>query len=379
MKKEKTEASCRLGKVGGEAVIEGVMMKSGEQCATACRKEDGSIVVSKQRFVSVRKKNKLLNIPILRGIVNFVETMRLSMRSLNVAADALGINDEEEGRFEKWLKKHLGVRATDLMMGVAAVLGVVLALFLFMYLPAAAAKGIALLSDHLSGGAYSEIGEDARSLIHALTEGVVKIAIFVSYIALVSLMPDIRRTFEYHGAEHKSIACYESGEALTPENAKKHTRFHPRCGTSFMFVMILIGIIIGFFIPAGLPVYIRSGIKLLLLPFVVGIGYEFIMFAGKHQNFLVRALSAPGLLMQRLTTREPDESQLEIAITALKMAMPEEFPDLDASEITVTDLATGVTVAPEKKPAQDESAAEADASAETPTAETGDADAATEA
>lgn len=376
MKKERTEASCRLGRVGGEAVIEGVMMKSGEQCATACRKEDGSIVVSKQRFVSIRKKKKFLNIPILRGVVNFIETMRLSMRSLNVAADALGINDEEEGRFEKWLKKHLGVRATDLMMGVAAVLGVALALFLFMYLPAAAAKGIAFLANHVGDGVFDALPERTRDLINALVEGFFKITIFVSYIALVSLMPDIRRTFEYHGAEHKSIACFESGEDLTPENAKKHTRFHPRCGTSFMFVMILIGIIIGFFIPASLPVYFRSGIKLLLLPFVVGIGYEFIMFAGKHQNFLVRALSAPGLLMQRLTTREPDESQLEIAITALKMAMPEEFPDFDASHITVTDLDTGVTVTPAEKPASDESAAEEEASSEAPAT---DAEAATEA
>lgn len=330
MKKDVPSSNDRLGKVGGEAVLEGVMMKSGDRCATACRLENGGITVSEQRFVSVRTKNKILNLPLIRGVVNFVEMMKLSMRSLNVSADALGLNaEEEEGRFEKWLKKHLGLKLTDAIMVIAAVLGVALAVFLFMYLPALAARGI----DTLTGGATHRF--------FALIEGAVKILIFIGYIYLVSLLPDIRRTFAYHGAEHKSIACYESGDELTPENAKKHTRFHPRCGTSFMFVMILIGIIVGFFIPASLPTYLRALFKLLLLPVVVGVGYEFIMYAGKHNNVLVRILSAPGLWMQRLTTREPDLSQLEVAITALKCAMPDVFPDFDTSGLTVRNLDTG--------------------------------------
>ena len=333
----KTEMSCRRNRVGGEAVLEGVMMKAGEQCATACRLESGDITVTKQKFVSVRKKNKLLNLPIIRGVVNFVEMMKLSLASLNVSADAMGLNDEdEETKFEKWMKKHLGLRLTDALMVIAMVLGVGLALFLFMFLPSLAASGLQMLFG------------SAVTPFYSLIEGAVKILIFVSYIWLVALMPDIRRTFQYHGAEHKSIACFESGDALTPENAKRHTRFHPRCGTSFMFVMILLGIIIGFFVPASLPPILRAAVKILLLPVVMGLGYEFIMFAGKHDSLFIRALSAPGLLMQRLTTREPDEQQLEVAITALKCAMIEEFPDFDTSHLTIKDLDTGDVTDPKK-------------------------------
>ncbi len=318
--KDKKEIHCRLGKVGGEAVLEGVMMKSGERCATAIRTPDGGISASTCRFVSAKTKNKILGLPILRGVVSYVETMRLSMRVLNVSAEALGI-EETEGKAEAWLKKHLGVRAMDLLMGIAAALGVALAIFLFMFLPALATRGITFLTGPLP------------TPVFALIEGAFKVAIFISYIALVGLIPDIRRTFQYHGAEHKSIACYESGDELTPHNAKNHTRFHPRCGTSFLFVMILLGIFVGMFIPSTLPAWLRSVIKIALLPFVMGIGYEFIMYAGKHNNLLVRILSAPGLLMQNLTTREPDESQLEIAITAMKLAMPEEFPDFDTAHL----------------------------------------------
>lgn len=331
------------------------MMKAGEQCATACRLEGGDITVTKQKFVSVRKKNKLLNLPIIRGVVNFIEMMKLSFASLNVSADAMGLNDEnEETKFEKWLKKHLGLRFTDALLVIAMVLGVGLALFLFMYLPSLAASGLQMLFG------------SAVTPFYSLIEGAVKILIFVSYIWLVALMPDIKRTFQYHGAEHKSIACFESGDALTPENAKRHTRFHPRCGTSFMFVMILLGIIVGFFVPASLPPVLRAAVKILLLPVVMGLGYEFIMFAGKHDNIVVRALSAPGLLMQRLTTREPDEQQLEVAITALKCAMPEEFPDFDTSHLTIKDLDTGEIAAPKTENASDEVPSDTEDAADAP-------------
>ncbi len=313
------ETSCRLGKVGGEAVLEGVMMKAGERCATAIRTPNGRIATTVSRFRSVKEKHKILGIPVLRGVVSFIETMRLSMGVLTASAEALGL-EEEETRFEKWLKNRLGIRAMDVLTALASLLGVALALVLFMYLPGLATKGITLLVGALPGPLF------------ALVEGVLKIGIFVGYIALVALLPDIRRTFQYHGAEHKSIACYESGEELTPENAKKHTRFHPRCGTSFLFVMILLGILVGMLLPPSLPPILRALLKIALLPFVMGIGYEFIMYAGKHENLLVRILSAPGLLMQRLTTREPDEDQLEIAITALKLALVEEFPDLDTAD-----------------------------------------------
>ncbi len=338
----------RCNKVGGEAVIEGVMMKAGTRCATACRTPDGKITVTKETFVSIRKKHKALNLPIIRGVVNFVEMMKLSFRSLNTAADALGLNDEEEeGRFEKWLKKHFGVRATDIVMVIAGILGVALALLLFMYAPAKITKGLAPLFPFMP------------SPVFALIEGVIKVGIFISYILLVSLMPDIRRTFQYHGAEHKSIALYESGEEMTPENAIKYTRFHPRCGTSFLFVMILLGIFAGMFLPAGIPSILRTALKLLLLPLVMGIGYEFIMYAGRHDNAFIRALAAPGLWMQRLTTREPSLEQLEVAQVALKFALIEEYPDFDTSVYKVTDADTGEVTEPKaEESASDEATSE---------------------
>ncbi len=319
MKKE--ESCSRLNRVGGQAVLEGIMMKSSDNCCTACRLENGEIGVHERKFVSVRKKHKFLNIPILRGIVNFIEMLILSYSTLTISAEMMGISEEEqETKAEKWLKKHFGIKLFDILMVIALVLGVALCLGLFIYLPTIAVSGIA----HLFG--VEELGT-----WRAVPEGFIKIGIFVLYIYLVSLMPDIRRTFEYHGAEHKCIACFEAGEEMTPQNAKKYTRFHPRCGTSFLFVMLFIGIIISLLIPTSLNDVLRSVIKLLLMPVIVGLGYEFIMYAGKHPNLISKILSAPGLWMQRLTTREPDEKQLEVAIVAMKCAMPEDFPDFDRS------------------------------------------------
>ncbi len=316
----------RLGKVGGQAVLEGVMMKAGEHSVTTCRKEDGTLVVCDDTFVSVRKKSKLLNLPIIRGIVNFIEMLKLSVKTLSNSAEALGI-EEENGKAEQWMKKHLGIGLTDFIMILGTVLGLCLALFLFMFLPTVVANGIDALIVLLGG---TSIG-----VWRAVVEGVAKVFIFVGYLWLVALMPDIKRTFMYHGAEHKTIACFEAGEELTPENAKKHTRFHRRCGTSFMFFMILLGIIAGLFvriifenlIGITLPTIAYVGIRLLILPLVVGIGYEFIMYAGKHENFFVRALSAPGLWVQRITTCEPTLDMLEVAIVSTKCALREEFPE----------------------------------------------------
>ena len=329
MKKEKNP---RLNQVGGQAVLEGVMMKAGTDCATACRKTDGSIVVLPRQFISVRKKCRLLNIPFLRGIVNFIEMLLLSMQILTASAEVV-VEEEEltESKFEIWMRKHLGIKLFDVLMVFATILGVVLALTLFLFLPRVAADGIEALIN-----LFAEPNLDL-GVWRAVIEGALKICIFMSYLLLVGLMPDIRRTFEYHGAEHKSIACYESGEELTPENAKKHRRFHPRCGTSFMFVMILLGVAVGIFINyilPGLSPLAYTGIRLLILPAIVGVGYEFIMLAGKHNNAVTRLLSAPGLWMQRITTKEPDEKQLEVAITALKYALVSAFPDFDREAVT---------------------------------------------
>lgn len=312
-KKKQCYIPERRGKVGGQAVLEGVMMKSGENIAITVRREDGTKVTEVSKFSSVRKKCAFFRIPIIRGIVNFIEMMVMSLNTLNKSATMLGVEEEmQETKFEKWLKKHFGKSVMDFIMVVAMVLGVALALFLFIYLPT--------LFTTLIEKATGDIG-----LWKGVIEGGIKIVIFIAYLLLVSLMKDIRRTFEYHGAEHKSVFCYEAGEELTVENVKKQSRFHPRCGTSFMFVMILLGIIAGLFVTWDNKL-LRVLIKLLLLPLVMGIGYEFLMFAGKHDNIIVRILSAPGLWMQRITTREPDEGQMECAIASLKAAMPDEFP-----------------------------------------------------
>ena len=318
MKKKKNELSCRLGKVGGQAVLEGVMMKAGDRTVTSCRKPDGTIHVNDAKFTSVRQRNKILNLPIIRGVVNFAEMMILSMKTMTASAEALGI-EEEDSKFEKWLKKHFGARLIDFIMLIGLVLGLGLSLFLFLFLPNFIS---ALLDTYVFGGTLG--------VWTAVTEGVLKVLIFLAYLWLVSLMPDIKRTFMYHGAEHKSIACFEAGDELTPECAKKYTRFHPRCGTSFMFLTILIGIFAGFFIKQlipGLPTLVYTVIRLAILPILMGLGYEVIRLAGKHDNVATRIMSAPGLWAQRLTTKEPTDDMLEIAIISLKCALRDDFPE----------------------------------------------------
>ena len=326
MKKNKCDQndSCRLNKVGGQAVIEGVMMKAGNNTVTTCRKSDGSLVVYDDEFVSVRKKKPLLNLPIIRGVVNFIEMLKLSMQTLNASAEALGI-EEEDDKFEKWCKKHLGAKATDVIMVISLVLGLGLSLLLFMFLPTWSADGINWLWQNA-------FGLDAiHPSVIAVIEGVMKITIFIAYLLLVSMMKDIKRTFMYHGAEHKTIACFEAGEELTPENAAKHRRFHPRCGTSFMFLMIGIGIVVGMFVrnilPEGTHTLIISLVKLALLPLTMGVGYEILMIAGKHDNIITRIISAPGLWVQRITTKEPTLDMLEVAIVSTKCALRDEIPE----------------------------------------------------
>ena len=317
--KKGREACPRLGKVGGAAVLEGVMMRAGEVCAVACRRDDGTVAVKEKRFVSARSRRKLLNFPIVRGVVAFVESLLMSYSALTASAEMMGM-EEEESRFEKAFKKRLGVSLFRILMLLAAVLGVVLSVALFLALPRMVAGWIETLAGVSFGNWKSAI------------EGGLKIMIFMAYLLLVSLMKDIRRTFAYHGAEHKSVACFEAGDEMTPEAARRYTRFHPRCGTSFMFVMILLGVMLGFLINAifpGLPTLLYTLLRLLLLPLIVGVGFEFISYAGSHDGLLVRILSAPGLLMQRITTREPDDAMLEVALVSLQYALPDEFPDFD--------------------------------------------------
>lgn len=341
---DKKEASCRLGTVGGQAVIEGVMMKNKGRYSLAVRMPDGSIQVHNDKFVSVRAKHKWMNLPLVRGVVNFVEMMCLSFKTLSISADAYASEENEKGE-----QNGIGEKAMGWLMALSTVLGLALAVGLFILLPTYITKGI----DYLAGGRLGFWGN--------LIEGLVKIAIFIGYLLSVSFMKDIRRTFEYHGAEHKSIYCYEAGEELTPENVRRHIRFHPRCGTSFLFVMVLLSIFISAlpFMPTWDNSWLRACVKLCMLPLIMGLGYEFIFYAGKHDNFLVRALSAPGLWMQRITTREPDDAQITIAICALKSALPEVFgtdiPELAEAVI----FEEGVQVQPSPEEAKSEGETEA--------------------
>lgn len=314
--KTKSHVDPRIGIVGGQAVLEGVMMKSGEKCSLAVRTPDGKIAVDNSTFTSLRKKYKFFNLPLIRGIVSFVEQLKLSMDMLTKSAEMQGIDTEQpENKFEKWLCDKFGDKLMSVVTGIGMVLGLALGVVMFLMLPTFAAKGL----DFLSGGFIG-----TSHFLRALVEGLIRIGVFVGYIALTALMPDMRRTYEYHGAEHKSVACFEKGLPLTPENAATCTRFHPRCGTSFMFVMLIISIIVNSFLTWD-NVWLRFGLKILTIPVIVGLGFEFIRYAGSHNNLFVKILSAPGLWMQRITTREPDLTQLEVALEALENAIPEEF------------------------------------------------------
>lgn len=309
--------------VGGQALIEGVMMQGPRGVATAVRQDDGNILVEHHKFKHAKDKVKFLGFPIIRGMVAFVESMILGYRMLMYSAEASGMEnmeDVEMNKFEKWLTDKLGDKFMDIIMGIATVCGFALAFVIFFYLPVLVFNRLNAWTDGVLTPWQGTI------------EGVLKILIFVIYIALVSRMKDIRRTFMYHGAEHKSIACYEAGMELTVENVKKCTRFHPRCGTSFIFVMLIFSIIFSTILSKIFPEIATVRIlwmflKIAFIPLLMGVGYEFIKYAGKHDNLFVRALSAPGLWMQRLTTKEPDDEIIEVGIEALKAVITDNPED----------------------------------------------------
>ena len=307
------------------------MMRSPQKTAIAVRKENGEIVLK----VSENKKPLpvIPKIPILRGLVSFVQSMMLSYSSIMYAADVAmeGIQEEEppETEFEKFLTKLFGKTGMAILGAVAMVIGVLLGVGLFFYLPSTL---VGFVTGLIPG--FNTLGEATRRIVQSVGEGSLKIVIFFCYLLAISRMKDIKRVFQYHGAEHKSIFCYEKGEELTPENAKNFKRFHPRCGTSFLFLTLLVSIFISMFIPAGIPSLLRAGIRILLIPVMMGLAYECIRLAGKYDNLFTRILSAPGLWFQRLTTQEPDEKQLEIAIAALNGVL-KEYP-LD-TQLILTD------------------------------------------
>lgn len=329
MAEKRKENVKKITSIGGSALIEGIMMRGPKKTMVAVRMADNEIYQEEITFNSFGQKHKLFRVPVIRGMVNFIDSMRLSYKSLMIAADKAveGIPEEENeepSKFEQWVDRVLGEKFMSVFMVIAAVLGFAVAIGLFFVLPTwlfNTATGA--LGNANEGLAWLQNDRFTRSVV----EGLLRIVLFLIYIILCSQMKDMRRVFQYHGAEHKTIFCYESDEELTIENVKKHTRFHPRCGTSFLVIMLLLGIIIGLFIPITQPI-LRTIVKLLLLPITCGLGYELIKLCGRYDNKLTRIIAAPGLWAQRITTKEPDDDMIEIAITAMNAVIPENGEDI---------------------------------------------------
>ena len=314
MSKNKPSEGGFKSKIGGQALIEGILMRGPKRSVMAVRKKDGSIDISERTFKNIKEKYPILKLPIIRGVAGFIESMTVGYKAMMDSAEISGYLDDEEIKKENE-KKDTGKLMTVIMI-IAAVLAVILSVGLFIYLPSLAFKGV----NYIAGGALSSL--------QSLFEGILKITIFLGYMIAVSYMKDIKRVFQYHGAEHKTIFCYEAGEELTVENVRTKGRFHPRCGTSFMILMLIVSIFTTFILDWILPglktiLWLRTIIKLLLIPVICGIGYELIKICGKHDNFITRIIAAPGLWIQRITVKEPDDSMIEIAIAAMKEVIPE--------------------------------------------------------
>lgn len=319
--------------IGGQAVLEGVMLRDGEtgSIAIANRLESGKIHITKKQTSSIAKKNKIFKLPIVRGVVSFIDSLFVGFKTLMDSAEVVGGDVAEEykpSKFELFLSKKLHIKTDDVVIGVGVVLGVCLALFLFTFIPTA----VTGLFKHIT----------ANRIILSIIEGIIKICIFIAYIVLVSCQRDIKRVFMYHGAEHKTINCYESGNEVNVENVKKSSRIHPRCGTSFIFYVMFVSILIFSFIPWE-KVALRMVYKILLLPLVAGISYEIIRFSGKSKSNFVRALSVPGMLLQRITTAEPDDEQIEIGIASLKTLLGEHVDNTDDEIIVPDEIAENTT------------------------------------
>ena len=291
-------------RIGGQAVIEGVMMKNMDRYAVSVRKPDGKIETKVEECVSFAEKHPLFKLPILRGMVNFLESMVIGMQTLNYSASFYEDAEEQtEEKTEQFLEKFLGEKAEKVIMGIVLVFSLAISIGLFMILPYIAS-------------------EAAGKLIHneygiLLMEGVIRIVIFLGYIVLISQMEDIKRVFMYHGAEHKTINCLEAGVELTTENVDNYSRLHKRCGTSFIFIVMIISMIFIFFIRVD-TIWLRIVLRLLFLPLVAGVSYEFIRLAGSSDHPLVQIFSKPGLALQKLTTKEPDHSMIEVAIASVE-------------------------------------------------------------
>lgn len=292
--------------IGGQAVMEGIMMRNGSEYSVAVRKENGEIEVKKETYKGVGSKCRLFRLPFIRGIFSFVDSLVLGMKSLNYSASLFmedGEEEEEPGRFEKWLQKKFGDKAEKVIMDLTMVISIILAMGIFMVFPTWVST---LMKPLLGNGIWM-----------ALFEGVLRIAIFIAYVGLISLMPDIKRTYMYHGAEHKCINCIEHGLPLTVENVMKSSKEHKRCGTSFLLIVMVISILF-FLVIRPETLWLRLVSRILLIPVIAGVSFEFLRLAGNSDNTVVNLLSKPGLMLQGLTTKEPDEKMAEVAICAVE-------------------------------------------------------------
>ncbi len=298
--------------VGGQAVIEGVMMRGSKSLATAVRTPKGNIEINYKDNTPITKKNPIFNIPFLRGFFVLIESMKVGMESLNYSASFLDDEDEEPSKFEEWLEKKMGKKANDIIIGITMIISFIFSIGLFIAIP----TGIAAF--------FKRYG--ISDVMLNLTEAFIRILILLGYMYLISKMKDIYRLFQYHGAEHKTIFCYEAMEELTVENVRKQSRLHPRCGTNFIFLIMFVSIAIFSFTGWG-GIVERLILRIILIPVVTGISYELIKWLGKTDNMLSRIIAYPGLKLQLITTKEPDDSQIEVAIASLKAA--EGIEDMD--------------------------------------------------
>ena len=289
--------------IGGQALIEGIMMRGPQITAMAVRHVSGEIIVEDWETEG-QNKPRFMRLPFIRGIFNFIDSMRYGYKCLMRSAELSGLEEAEEE------SKPLSGWVMNILMAVSAVVGIALAVVLFMWLPAFLFRLLIQAVPSLN-----------TAVVRGVFEGVFRMLLFVGYIAVISLMKDIRRVFMYHGAEHKTIFCYEQGLPLTVENIRTQSRFHPRCGTSFMILMLLVGMVVSMLIP-DMNAWLRTAFKILTLPLTVGVGYELIKLAGRKDNLFTRITSKPGIWMQHLTTREPDDSMIECAIAAMEKVIP---------------------------------------------------------
>lgn len=372
----KKDCNVKRCKVGGQAVMEGVMMKSEKGIAMAVRTGDGEIVSEYTPKESKTKKGTFCGLPIIRGVVAFVDSLSTGMKTITRSAEFYGedLSSEEPSKFEKFLSEKLGKSVEDVAIAIGVILAIVLSVVLFVYLPVQGADLIL----HNDYGAEIEVLEklpqtpetaaqiaslasksESLEIWRSLIEGGLRLIIFLGYILLCSLLKDIKRVFMYHGAEHKTIACYEAGDPLTPEYAMRHSRLHPRCGTNYMFLVMAISIVVFTLFSALLPmnfiengilrIAARMGVRILFLPIVAGISYEVLQAAAKSDNLLCRIVRAPGMGLQLITTREPTPDMIEVALCSFKLAMQS-----IGEEVEIPEECTQTKDTDNEKPCEDE-------------------------